>query len=291
MSRAAVVLLALFAVDLFVFVGVAQLGRYGWADWGSPHVMVERQVRQQVPMRAFMPFRPGERLRLPGGPAFSPPTVAAEASGPAAQGGIAGPSVTVDRTVLEQVVLRPFGLQVPGPWGALTHVAGLVAALGLSMVAFLLFPGHMARWAAPLHGGLGAWLRAVLLGLVGYLALGALAFLSGVTIAGLLVVLLLGAMTLALTLGGLTSVALAIGRALADRLRLPSPDAWWTLAAGIALIVLLAALPLVGWFVFIGVLLAGFGAGLWSRFGHPSGWQGGPPDGQMGLQPPMLEDA
>ncbi|HLF08724.1 MAG TPA: hypothetical protein VI789_05195, partial [Dehalococcoidia bacterium] len=180
MNRSAVVLLALFAVDALVFLGVAQLAGRGWADWGSPHVIVERQVRQQVPARALMPFRPGERLRLPSGPAFSQPTMAAEMG--AAQGaGAASPTVAVDRTVLERVALRPFGLQVPGLWGALTHVAGLVAALGLSMVAYLLFPGHVTRWAAPLRGGLGGWLRAILLGLVGYLALGALAFLLGVT--------------------------------------------------------------------------------------------------------------
>jgi len=290
MNRAGVVLLALFALDVLVFVGVAQLGRYGWADWGSPHVMVERQVRLQVPARALMPFRPGERLRLPNGPAFSQPTMAAEMG--AAQGaGAASPTMAVDRTVLERVALRPFGLQVPGPWGALTHVAGLVAALGLSMVAFLLFPGHVTRWAAPLRGDPGAWLRAILLGLVGYLALGALAFLLGVTVAWLPVVLLLGGIALALTLGGLTSVALAIGRGLAGRLQVPTPDAWWALAAGTAVIVPLAALPVVGWFVFIGVLLTGFGAGLWSRFGQPGGWQSDLASGPAGLQPPLLEDS
>ena len=290
MNRSAVVLLALFAVDALVFLGVAQLAGRGWADWGSPHVIVERQVRQQVPARALMPFRPGERLRLPSGPAFSQPTMAAEMG--AAQGaGAASPTVAVDRTVLERVALRPFGLQVPGLWGALTHVAGLVAALGLSMVAYLLFPGHVTRWAAPLRGDVGAWLRAILLGLVGYLALGALAFLLGVTVAWLPVVLLLGGIALALTLGGLTSVALAIGRGLAGRLQVPTPDAWWALAAGTAVIVPLAALPVVGWFVFIGVLLAGFGAGLWSRFGQPGGWQSDLASGPAGLQQPLLEDS
>jgi len=288
MNRSAVVLLALFAVDALVFLGVAQLAGRGWADWGSPHVMVERQVRQQVPARALMPFRPGERLRLPG-PGFSQPTMAAEMG--ATLVGPEGPTVAVDRTVLERVALRPFGLQVPGLWGALTHVAGLVAALGLSMVAYLLFPGHVTRWAAPLRGGLGGWLRAILLGLVGYLALGALAFLLGVTVAWLPVVLLLGGIALALTLGGLTSVALAIGRGLAGRLQVPTPDAWWALAAGTAVIVPLAALPVVGWFVFIGVLLAGFGAGLWSRFGQPGGWQSDLASGPAGLQQPLLEDS
>jgi len=291
MNRAGVVLLALFALDVLVFVGVAQLGRYGWADWGSPHVMVERQVRHQVPARALMPFRPGERLRFPSGLPFTQPTIAAEAGAPTAQGGFPGPAVAVDRTVLERVALRPFGLQVPGLWGALTHVAGLVAALGLSMVAFLLFPGHVTRWAAPLRSDVGAWLRAILLGLVGYLALGALAFLLGVTVAWLPVVLLLGGIALALTLGGLTSVALAIGRGLAGRLQVPTPDAWWALAAGTAVIVPLAALPIVGWYVFIGVLLTGFGAGLWSRFGHPAGWQSDLASRPAGLQPPLLEDS
>jgi len=287
MNRSAVVLLALFAVDALVFLGVAQLAGRGWADWGSPHVIVERQVRQQVPARALMPFRPGERLRL--APGISQPTMAAEMG--ATLVGPEGPTVAVDRTVLERVALRPFGLQVPGLWGALTHVAGLVAALGLSMVAYLLFPGHVTRWAAPLRGGLGGWLRAILLGLVGYLALGALAFLLGVTVAWLPVVLLLGGIALALTLGGLTSVALAIGRGLAGRLQVPTPDAWWALAAGTAVIVPLAALPVVGWFVFIGVLLAGFGAGLWSRFGQPGGWQSDLASGPAGLQQPLLEDS
>jgi hypothetical protein len=288
-QRALVVLVGLLLLDIVVFLGLAQWAGSEWAGMGSPQIFVQRQVRQEIPARQLLPFRSYERLFLPGRPlandALSAAAAAAEAERPGALGAMPpGSSITVDRTVFEKVAVQPFGLQMPGARGVMMQLAGLSAALGLSMTAFLLFPAHLTRWSAPLQMSPGAWLRAVLLGLVGYLAMGALAFLVGVTVVGLPLVWLLVGVTVILTIGGLISVALALGTGLAKRFRLQAVTPWWALVAGAALLVPLTALPLVGWIVFAAVMLAGFGAGLWSRFGHPAGWQ-------TDLQPPFLADA
>lgn len=192
----------------------------------------------------------------------------------------ADPAVTATTTV-ERLPLHPFGLHFTGAQGVALHIAALTAFGGLLVLALAFLREPLLRWAAPLAKGWRYWLGNLALGLAGYLAAGVLVFLLLITVVGVPVAWLFLVIVGLLSLGGLAALCLGLGQLLARGLGLAATPWWWSGLAGLAVLFLVSLLPYVGWALFALALVAGFGAGLRSRFGSASGWQ-------AELQPPSL---
>lgn len=144
--------------------------------------------------------------------------------------------------------------------GALARFA-LLFALGL--LALLFFPRRLDGVGASLTAA--PW-KALLAGLLGTVAMPVLTVLLVVTIVGipLVAVQVLGVMVAGIL--GVASLALLLGRRLP--LKLERGQAVAQLAIGTAILVVLGAIPVLGWLVWVAAWLFVFGAVLRTRFGQ-----------------------
>jgi hypothetical protein len=155
-----------------------------------------------------------------------------------------------------------------GPWGGspLLAVAQALAqfaiyfALGLLIVA--LFPRRVDAVAASM---VAHPVKAVLVGLLGTVAIPVLTVLLVVTVVGILLVPVQALAVIIAGILGFTALSFHIGRSLPIHLERGT----WVLqlAVGTAIVVVLTQIPVLGWLAFLSGWLLVFGAVLRSRFG------------------------
>lgn len=150
----------------------------------------------------------------------------------------------------------------------LTNGAGIVL---LALAGLILFPGRARSAVERLEArfgtqiALGAGLVVTLLTLA---AIGLLRF----TLVFLMFVPIVLFVALFAALFGIACIALAIGRLLHRRLRLPDVHPLIASLAGALVVFDLAAIPYAGVFALAAVAMAGLGLAVFTRFGSASGW-------------------
>ena len=182
-------------------------------------------------------------------------------------GDVGGQKVTVGfpgaSEVLQALSLRGHEESSSTGWALAKWVAkfGVMLLLGFLLVSF--FPRRIDAVAASL---LANPARSVLAGLLGLLAQPILTLLLVVTIVGipLLAVQALGIGVAYLM--GVTAVALLVGRAMPPALH--RGTGILQLAIGLWLVMLVFAIPYVGWLIWATLVMATFGAVLRTRFGQ-----------------------
>ena len=140
----------------------------------------------------------------------------------------------------------------------------------LGLLALALVPRRLDAVAAALPAQPG---RAALTGVLGTLAIPVLCLLLVVTLIGIPFLAVVALALVAATVLGFTALALRIGRALP--LRAQRGRAVLELAVGMALLVALKQVPVIGWLAWVAAWLFLFGVLLRTRFGQQPG-QGGP---------------
>jgi hypothetical protein len=191
-------------------------------------------------------------------------------------GGLPGqaPSLLVPRNRLAFPAfgLRPFGLDREGLAGVWWHLGTLVSLLIASTLVLFLFPRRIGVLARVLSNGHGQRLLALVVGLLGYLGLGLLAFLIFINVVGWPLMLILTLVVYLGTCVGLVAVGLALGQALCRAFRVAEGRPVFHLGVGVLLLFLGSLIPYLGWIVAGISGLLGFGAVLWTRLGDVSGW-------------------
>ncbi len=182
-------------------------------------------------------------------------------------GDVAGQKVTVGIPGLGEVI-RSVGLRGheeggSAGWALAKFLAMFGVSLLLGFLLLTLFPRRVEAVSASLRAAPG---RALLAGLLGILAQPLLTLLLAVTLVGipLIAVQVLGVLVAYLL--GLTAAALLIGRALPAALH--RGIGILQLAIGLWLLMLVFAIPFLGWLAWATVLMATFGAVLRTRFGQ-----------------------
>ncbi|MCS6801733.1 MAG: hypothetical protein RMM58_11530 [Chloroflexota bacterium] len=184
------------------------------------------------------PRRPPESARAPGAPPQSP-----------------------------QTVVRPLALPRAGLDGAALYLATVVAMVGAGSVVLLLAPERVARLSGIVSGGAARLARLLAIGLVAYVGAAALAVLLVLIVTGLpLAAALVIALSVA-TILGVAAVAVSLGGQLLAWARVRQRRILTDFVVGMLLLVPLAAAPLAGWLVALGIGALGLGAVLISRFG------------------------
>lgn len=156
-----------------------------------------------------------------------------------------------------------FGARITPLVAAAGAFARFAVLFAFGLLALLFFPRRLDGVGASLTAA--PW-KALLAGLLGTLAMPVLTVLLVVTIVGipLVAVQVLGVMVAGIL--GVASLALMMGRRLP--LKMERGQAVVQLAIGTAILVVLGAIPVLGWLVWMAVWLFVFGAVLRTRFGQ-----------------------
>lgn len=141
-------------------------------------------------------------------------------------------------------------------------LAKYLVYFALGLLALALFPRRVDAVSSSFTAH--PW-KSVFTGLLGVVVLPLLAVLLIATVIGIPLVPVLGIIVLAAGVMGFTALAFYIGRALP--LRLERGTSVLQLAIGTAIVVLITAIPLLGWMAWVAAALLTFGAVLRSRFG------------------------
>ncbi|MDO8689984.1 MAG: hypothetical protein Q7R39_08250 [Dehalococcoidia bacterium] len=168
--------------------------------------------------------------------------------------------------------LRPFGLHQSGLGGIALDIVALLAFLSIAIVLTYFLPERLQVMRDMLREPWSHKLRIMAIGIFGYLAAALLASVLAALVSGLIYSILVIAILTGLTVIGVTSVALAVGRWLTMRVG-ASPLPLAQLLVGILVIFPLTVLPYyVGW-VAAGIV-ASFGMGtiLVTRIGAGTPW-------------------
>jgi hypothetical protein len=168
--------------------------------------------------------------------------------------------------------LRPFGVDRAGLAGVWWHLGSLAALLVLAAIVLLLIPRRVNVLAEVLSDDWGQRLLAGVIGLLGYLGAGLLAFLLFVNVVGAPLAAILVLCVYLATGVGLTAVSLALGRAICHVLHLGQHGPVFHLGSGIVVLFISSIIPYVGWIVAGIAALLGFGAFLWTRGGDTARW-------------------
>jgi hypothetical protein len=168
--------------------------------------------------------------------------------------------------------LRPFGVDRAGLAGVWWHLGTLAALFVLAAVVLLLLPRRVDVLAEVLSDDWGQRFLAGVIGLLGYLGAGLLAFILFINVVGAPLGAIL-VLSVYLSTGiGLAAVSLALGRAICHRLRLGQHGPVFHLGMGMFVLYVLTVIPYVGWIVAGIAALLGFGAFLWTRGGDTARW-------------------
>jgi len=153
--------------------------------------------------------------------------------------------------------LRWFFFPVVSVWRILVSV-------GLGWLLFALLPQHIARASAAAEK---EPLRAILYGLLGYLAIVPATVVLAITLIGIPLIPVLWFLVSIARLFGQTALGLLVGRALSRALNREFNETHQVIL-GLAALALLSSVPSVGGLVGLFTGLLGFGAALWTQFGR-----------------------
>ena len=217
---------------------------------------------------------PVPALRLAPGPFGSPPGVGdvlTPTPGPALTPGPGG-TRPVSRDTRDSRRLW-FGLgDAQGVSGFGGRIASLLLLLAGGVFLLLLMPARLGRIAQAAAGGGASLLRLGLVGLAGFILLGALGVLSVVALAGAPGWLFLALAVYAGALTGLAALCLPLGRWVSRRWGLPPQSPLVDLLAGLLLVAVLSQIPVLATLALAVLLTVGFGAVLQTRVGSRGGW-------------------
>jgi hypothetical protein len=154
----------------------------------------------------------------------------------------------------------------------LGRMAGLLLLLAAGTLTLYLLPRRVGRIAQALEIGGVALARLFLVGLAGYIVLGAVSVLAAITLFGAPVGLLLLMLAYAVVPLGLAAISLPLGRAAGRRFGLRAANPLVDLLAGLLIIFILSLVPLLGPVLLVGLAVLGFGAVVLTRAGSARGW-------------------
>jgi hypothetical protein len=152
------------------------------------------------------------------------------------------------------------------------RVADLILLLAGGVLTLFLLPRRLGCIAAALRGGGLSVIRLALVGLAGYIILGALSVLAASTILGIAAGFFLIAVIYGITVVGLAAVSLPLGRWVARRAGLPRQSPLVDLLAGLLVVFILSTLPFLGPAAVVVLAIIGCGAILQTRAGSDEGW-------------------
>lgn len=184
-------------------------------------------------------------------------------------GEVGGEQVSVDipglGSVLGLLSVKAPSASKPSPW---LHVGRILAKLAvfflLALVVLAVMPARLDRIVANL---VNKPVKAILVGLLGTIAMPVLAFLLVVTVIGIPLVAVQVVALLVAAVVGYTALALLVGRAIPWRPTRAAAVA--PLALGVVAVVILSEIPVVGPMAMITGWLLAFGAVLRTRLGQP----------------------
>jgi hypothetical protein len=176
------------------------------------------------------------------------------------------------RGELPNVWLRPFGLHRSGLPGMFWLLGSFVSALILATVALFIFPRRVGVLAQVLSNGWGQRFLAFVIGVLGYLGTGLLAFLIFINVVGWPLLIVISLAVYVASAFGLVGISLALGRAVTGFLRLGERGSLFNLIVGTVVLFLASIIPYLGWVVVGLSVVLGFGAILWTRAGSTASW-------------------
>lgn len=154
-------------------------------------------------------------------------------------------------------------------YGFFSPIASLWKVLSivfLGWVVFWLFPGPVLRVSQAVQA---EPLKAVLFGLLGYLAVIPLSIMLLITLVGIPLIPFLWMALLVGRFVGQVALGLLAGRYLAQKLNNEMTDAW-AVAMGLFALGLVTIIPVAGGLASLFYSLLGFGAVIWTKFGRVS---------------------
>jgi len=181
-------------------------------------------------------------------------------------------AVPLERPLIGDFWLRPFGLHRPGLFGVLWYLGSLATVAILALITLLVLPQRIAVLAQVVSNGWDQRLLAFAFGVMGYLGSALLAFMIFINVVGWPVLLVLLLAVYLATCLGLVAMGLALGTQVSRLFRLDDRSPLFNLCVGVVLLFLVSIVPYLGWLVAAIAGAMGFGAVLWTRAGSAAGW-------------------
>ena len=177
-----------------------------------------------------------------------------------------------EMAVRSGLLLRPFGLHREGLPGIWWYLGSFVSLLILAVIALFLAPRRVGVLTQVISNDWGQRLLAFVIGLLGYLGIGLLAFLIFINVVGWPMMIVLMLSVYLATAFGLVAVSLALGAGICRFFHLDERGPLFYLGIGIVVLFLGSIVPYLGWVVAGCSAVLGFGAVLWTRGGDIAGW-------------------
>lgn len=176
------------------------------------------------------------------------------------------------RPQIRDYFLYPFGVHQKGWTGVGLYVTSLVVMLGLCAAVLHLPPQRLLLMRDVVGIGWGHALRSAVTGLLGYALVAGMVVLLTVLIVGIPLAVLTVLACILLSVFGLVTASLVIGRGLTRAFVGGRSSPLVDLTAGILLLFPLSIVPLAGWLIIAIATSLGFGAILLTKFGGEEGW-------------------